>query len=181
MSEAHEAAYQASILRPESFWAAAAEGIEWTRRWDSVLDRGAAPAPRWFAGASLSTCHNAVDRHVLTGRGGATAVIRALVVERLPKMRSGITLGSAVRRIADGVDFAVPEGQVTMLLGRNGAGKTTTLRTIMGLWPASAGELRFMGRSIKGQATPDIATQGIAYVPESMGIFSDLTVKDNMV
>ncbi len=108
MSEAHEAAYQASILRPESFWAAAAEGIEWTRRWDSVLDRGAAPAPRWFAGASLSTCHNAVDRHVLTGRGGATAVIRALVVERLPKMRSGITLGSAVRRIADGVDFAVP-------------------------------------------------------------------------
>ena len=83
--------------------------------------------------------------------------------------------------ILHGVDFSVPEGQVTMLLGRNGAGKTTTLRTIMGLWPASAGELRFKGRSIKGQATPDIATQGIAYVPESMGIFSDLTVKDNMV
>ena len=83
--------------------------------------------------------------------------------------------------ILHGVDLAVPEGQVTMLLGRNGAGKTTTLRTIMGLWPASAGELRFIGRSIKGQATPDIATQGIAYVPESMGIFSDLTVKDNMV
>jgi branched-chain amino acid transport system ATP-binding protein len=83
--------------------------------------------------------------------------------------------------ILHGVDFSVPEGQVTMLLGRNGAGKTTTLRTIMGLWPASAGELRFKGRSIKGRATPDIATQGIAYVPESMGIFSDLTVKDNMV
>ena len=83
--------------------------------------------------------------------------------------------------ILHGVDFAVPEGQVTMLLGRNGAGKTTTLRTIMGLWPASAGDLRFNSRSIKGQATPDIATQGIAYVPESMGIFSDLTVKDNMV
>ncbi|NDG39391.1 MAG: ABC transporter ATP-binding protein [Betaproteobacteria bacterium] len=83
--------------------------------------------------------------------------------------------------ILHGVDFTVPEGQVTMLLGRNGAGKTTTLRTIMGLWPASAGELRFKGQSIKGQATPDIATQGIAYVPESMGIFSDLTVQDNMV
>ena len=83
--------------------------------------------------------------------------------------------------ILHGVDFAVPEGQVTMLLGRNGAGKTTTLRTIMGLWPASAGELRFNSRSIKGQATPDIAGLGIAYVPESMGIFSDLTVKDNMV
>jgi branched-chain amino acid transport system ATP-binding protein len=40
--------------------------------------------------------------------------------------------------ILHGVDFVVPEGQVTMLLGRNGAGKTTTLRTIMGLWPAVA-------------------------------------------
>ena len=83
--------------------------------------------------------------------------------------------------ILHGVDFCVPEGQVTMLLGRNGAGKTTTLRTIMGLWPASAGELRFQGRSIKGLATPDIANLGIAYVPESMGIFSDLLVKDNML
>ena len=83
--------------------------------------------------------------------------------------------------ILHGVDFAVPEGQVTMLLGRNGAGKTTTLRTIMGLWPASAGELRFQGKAIKGLATPDIANLGIAYVPESMGIFSDLTVKDNML
>ena len=83
--------------------------------------------------------------------------------------------------ILHGVDLVVPEGQVTMLLGRNGAGKTTTLRTIMGLWPASQGELRFKGQSLKGMATPDIAGQGIAYVPESMGIFTDLTVKDNMV
>ena len=94
---------------------------------------------------------------------------------------SGVHTHIGAYHILHGVDFAVPEGQVTMLLGRNGAGKTTTLRTIMGLWPASAGELRFNSRSIKGQATPDIATQGIAYVPESMGIFSDLTVKDNMV
>jgi branched-chain amino acid transport system ATP-binding protein len=83
--------------------------------------------------------------------------------------------------ILHGVDFAVPEGQVTMLLGRNGAGKSTTLRTIMGLWPASAGELRFKGQRLNGLSTPDIAMQGIAYVPESMGIFTDLTVKDNMV
>jgi branched-chain amino acid transport system ATP-binding protein len=68
-----------------------------------------------------------------------------------------------------------------MLLGRNGAGKTTTLRTIMGLWPASAGDVRFKGQSLKGQATPDIAARGIAYVPESMGIFSDLTVQENLV
>ncbi|MDO8385160.1 MAG: ATP-binding cassette domain-containing protein, partial [Polaromonas sp.] len=80
--------------------------------------------------------------------------------------------------ILHGVDLTIPKGQLTMLLGRNGAGKTTTLRTIMGLWQASQGDLRFKGRSLKGQATPDIATQGIAYVPESMGIFTDLTVKE---
>ena len=83
--------------------------------------------------------------------------------------------------ILHGVDFAVPEGEVTMLLGRNGAGKTTTLRTIMGLWQASAGELRFRGQRLNGRATPDIAMQGIAYVPENMGIFTDLTVRENMV
>lgn len=83
--------------------------------------------------------------------------------------------------ILHGVDLEVPEGQVTMLLGRNGAGKTTTLRTIMGLWPASKGELHFRGRPLRGLATPDIAQQGIAYVPESMGIFTDLTVQENML
>ena len=50
--------------------------------------------------------------------------------------------------ILHGVDFAVPAGGLTMLLGRNGAGKTTTLRTIMGLWQASAGSIRFDGRDI---------------------------------
>jgi len=83
--------------------------------------------------------------------------------------------------ILHGVDLAVPEGQLTMLLGRNGAGKTTTLRTIMGLWAASQGTLRFKGQPITGLPTPDIAQRGIAYVPENMGIFGDLTVKDNLV
>jgi branched-chain amino acid transport system ATP-binding protein len=83
--------------------------------------------------------------------------------------------------ILHGVDLEVPEGQVTMLLGRNGAGKTTTLRTIMGLWPASQGELAFRGASIKGQPVPEIAMRGIAYVPENMGIFTDLTVQENML
>nr|WP_314630413.1 ABC transporter ATP-binding protein [uncultured Noviherbaspirillum sp.] len=83
--------------------------------------------------------------------------------------------------ILHGVDFEVPRGQLTMLLGRNGAGKTTTLRTIMGLWQPSAGSVQFDGREIGGLATPEIARLGIAYVPESMGIFSDLSVRDNMV
>ncbi|MBV9892325.1 MAG: ATP-binding cassette domain-containing protein, partial [Rhizobacter sp.] len=94
--------------------------------------------------------------------------------------------------ILHGVDFDVPNGQVTMLLGRNGAGKTTTLRTIMGLWRASAGSIVFDGARIGGpgaagdpaegtRGTPDIAQLGIAYVPENMGIFADLTVSENML
>ena len=87
--------------------------------------------------------------------------------------------------ILHGVDLAVPAGQVTMLLGRNGAGKTTTLRTVMGLWAPSKGVVRFKGRPIgsaDGQlGTPEIAQLGIAYVPEAMGIFTDLSVQENMV
>ena len=87
--------------------------------------------------------------------------------------------------ILHGVDLDVPAGEVTMLLGRNGAGKSTTLRTIMGLWPTSQGAVRFDGRQIGGPGgqltTPEIAQLGIAYVPEAMGIFTDLSVKENMV
>ena len=83
--------------------------------------------------------------------------------------------------ILHGVDFSVPEGQTTMLLGRNGAGKTTTLRTIMGLSPPSSGEIILDGASIARAATPDIALRGVGYVPETMAVFSDLTVKENLV
>ena len=83
--------------------------------------------------------------------------------------------------ILHGVDLLVPRGGLTMLIGRNGAGKTTTLRTIMGLWQASAGRIVFDGATISGRETPDIARAGIAYVPESMAVFSDLTVKENLV
>jgi branched-chain amino acid transport system ATP-binding protein len=83
--------------------------------------------------------------------------------------------------ILHGVDLVVPEGQTTMLLGRNGAGKTTTLRTIMGLSPASSGTITLTGTRIEKMATPDIAGCGVGYVPETMAVFSDLTVKENMI
>lgn len=83
--------------------------------------------------------------------------------------------------ILHGVDLTVPRGELTMLLGRNGAGKTTTLRTIMGLWHASQGSVTFNQTDITRLPTPDIAALKIAYVPETMGIFSDLTVKENML
>jgi len=93
----------------------------------------------------------------------------------------GVQTHIGAYHILHGVDLVVPKGQLTMLLGRNGAGKTTTLRTIMGLWHASQGRVRFAGKDITALRTPDIAALGIAYVPETMGIFSDLTVKENML
>ena len=83
--------------------------------------------------------------------------------------------------ILHGVDLTVPTGQVTMLLGRNGAGKTTTLRTVMGLWKASAGTVHLQGEPIHALPTPLVAQRGIGYVPEGMGIFGDLTVQENLL
>lgn len=92
----------------------------------------------------------------------------------------GVNTHIAQYHILHGVDFEVPRGSLTMLLGRNGAGKTTCLRTIMGLWRASAGAVHFDGRDVTQMPTPDLARLGIAYVPENMGIFAGLTVEENL-
>jgi branched-chain amino acid transport system ATP-binding protein len=94
---------------------------------------------------------------------------------------SGVHTHIGRYHILQGVDFEVPEGAMTVLLGRNGAGKTTTLRTIMGLWKASAGSVRFAGLEIGSLETPDVARAGIAYVPENMAIFAGLTVRENLL
>lgn len=94
---------------------------------------------------------------------------------------SGVQTHIGAYHILHGVDLQVPQGQLTLVLGRNGVGKTTTLRTIMGLWKASSGNVVFRGQDITQLATPAIAALGIAYVPENMGIFSDLTVQENML
>jgi len=83
--------------------------------------------------------------------------------------------------ILQGVDFSIRRNELTMLLGRNGAGKTTCLRTIMGLWRASAGRVTLEGAQLSQLSTPEIASLGIGYVPESMGIFAGLTVRENLV
>lgn len=94
---------------------------------------------------------------------------------------SGVRTDIAQYHILHGVEFEVPRGEVTMLLGHNGAGKTTTLRTIMGLWRPRAGSITFEGQDIGGLAPPAIARKGIAIVPEDMGIFADLTVEENLI
>lgn len=82
--------------------------------------------------------------------------------------------------ILQGVSLEVKKGEVTVLLGRNGAGKTTTLKTIMGITPASAGNVLYKGENIQHHPTYLIAQKGIGYVPEDQGIFSGLTVEENM-
>ena len=94
---------------------------------------------------------------------------------------SGVNTHIGQYHILQGVTFEAKANQLTMLLGRNGAGKTTCLRTIMGLWRASAGEILFGGKAIHKLDTPDIARLGIAYVPENMGIFAGLTVRENLL
>ena len=60
---------------PEAFWAEAAEAVDWHRRWDTVLDSSRAPFYRWFSGAEVNTCYNALDRHVEQGRADQAALI----------------------------------------------------------------------------------------------------------
>jgi len=93
---------------------------------------------------------------------------------------SGVCTDIAQYHILQGVDLEVGRGGVTMLLGRNGVGKTTTLRTVIGHWQARAGSIRFDGQEITRMPTPDRARAGIGFVPEDMGIFSGLTVEENM-
>ncbi len=93
---------------------------------------------------------------------------------------SGVYADIEQYHILHGVDLQVPRGELTVLLGRNGAGKSTTLRTIMGLTHLRRGEVRFNGASIGGMPTPQISRKGIAFVPESMGIFALLSVRENM-
>ncbi|MBU0483587.1 MAG: propionyl-CoA synthetase [Proteobacteria bacterium] len=71
----YEETYRESIENPELFWGRAAENIDWTKKWDKVLDGSNPPFYRWFSGGTMNTCHNAVDRHVDCGRGNQTAII----------------------------------------------------------------------------------------------------------
>jgi len=94
---------------------------------------------------------------------------------------AGVNTHIGQYHILQGVDFEVPRGGLAMLLGRNGAGKTTCLRTIMGLWRASGGAIRMDGRDITRLPTAERSQLGVAYVPENMGIFAGLTVRENML
>lgn len=83
--------------------------------------------------------------------------------------------------VLHGITFDVQGGEVVTLLGRNGAGKTSTLRAIMGLLPKRQGSVRFDGRELIGLPSRHIARAGIAFCPEERGIFSSLSVDENLM
>jgi branched-chain amino acid transport system ATP-binding protein len=81
--------------------------------------------------------------------------------------------------VVHGIDVAVEEGGMTVLLGANGAGKTTTLRAICGM-VRSEGEIRFAGQQLERRTTEQIAGLGVAHVPEGRGTFMALSVEENL-
>lgn len=83
-------------------------------------------------------------------------------------------------RVLFGISLHVNEGECVCLLGRNGVGKTTTLRSVMGLTPPSAGQVRFKSRDITGWAPYHIARAGIGFVPEDRRVFAELSVWENL-
>jgi len=92
----------------------------------------------------------------------------------------GIDTYYALGHILHGLSLGVGEGEVVALLGRNGAGKTTTLRSITGLTPPKSGQITYKGDNIAGLAAHRISQLGIALVPETRGIFSYLTARENL-
>ncbi|MDH7499838.1 MAG: ABC transporter ATP-binding protein [candidate division NC10 bacterium] len=82
--------------------------------------------------------------------------------------------------VLHGISFRVEEGEMVAIVGSNGAGKTTLLRTISGLLPPFAGEIRFQGASIQGMEPHRVVERGIVQVPEGRQLFPHLTVEQNL-
>jgi branched-chain amino acid transport system ATP-binding protein len=79
-----------------------------------------------------------------------------------------------------GVDFEVREGELVSLIGSNGAGKTTTMKAITGSLSMADGDIEYLGQSIRGQGPWDLVTQGLAMVPEGRGVFTRMTIMENL-
>lgn len=93
----------------------------------------------------------------------------------------GLRAGYGRTEVLRGVDLTVPEGATVVLLGANGAGKSTLLKTIAGLVPVTAGDIRFYGAPIGRVSAHGRARRGVCLIPEGRGIFRRLTVRENLV
>ena len=93
---------------------------------------------------------------------------------------SGLKVSYGGIQAVKGVDFEVREGELVSLIGSNGAGKTTTMKAITGTLPLAGGDIEYLGKSIKGQGPWDLVKQGLAMVPEGRGVFTRMTIIENL-
>ena len=93
---------------------------------------------------------------------------------------SGLKVSYGGIQAVKGVDFEVREGELVSLIGSNGAGKTTTMKAITGTLPFIAGDIEYLGKSIKGKGAWDLVQDGLAMVPEGRGVFTRMTITENL-
>ena len=101
------------------------------------------------------------------------------MAEALLKVK-GLKVAYGGIQAVKGVDFEVREGELVSLIGSNGAGKTTTMKAITGTQTIMGGEIEYLGRSLKGQGPWDLVAQGLIMVPEGRGIFTRMTITENL-
>jgi branched-chain amino acid transport system ATP-binding protein len=93
---------------------------------------------------------------------------------------SGVLVGYGGIQAVKGVSLEVREGELVSLIGSNGAGKTTTMKAITGLLPLGGGHIELAGKTIDGQGPWDLVQQGLAMVPEGRGVFTRMTIVENL-
>ncbi len=94
---------------------------------------------------------------------------------------SGLKVAYGGIQAVKSASFQVRQGELVSLIGANGAGKTTTLKAITGTQPVADGDIRFMGKSVKGQGAWDLVKQGLVMVPEGRGVFGRMTIIENLL
>ncbi len=93
---------------------------------------------------------------------------------------SGLKVAYGGIQAVKGVDFEVRAGELVTLIGSNGAGKTTTMKAITGTLPFAAGDIQYLGKSVRGHGPWDLVKLGLALVPEGRGVFARMTIMVNL-
>lgn len=94
---------------------------------------------------------------------------------------TGLKVSYGGIKAVKGIDLEVREGELVTLIGSNGAGKTTTMKAITGMLLAEGGDITYQGRSIRGTGSWDLVKQGLAMVPEGRGVFTRMTITENLL
>ena len=100
---------------------------------------------------------------------------------KIPLLKvTGLKVSYGGIQAVKGVDFEVHEGELVSLIGSNGAGKTTTMKAVTGTLPIQGGDIEYLGQSIRGQGPWNLVQQGLAMVPEGRGVFTRMTIVENL-